>query len=63
MKFDYKLIGVGWTEINIDKTLWKWRTSMFIIWKAKIEYKLNKTEFSDSYGKIYSMVMDYMFPR
>lgn len=31
--------------------------------KAKIEYKLNKTEFSDSYGKIYSMVMDYMFPR
>lgn len=31
--------------------------------KAKIEYKLNKTEFSTSYGKIYSMVMDYMFPR
>lgn len=31
--------------------------------RGKIEYRLNKTEFSDSYGKIYSMVMDYMFQR
>lgn len=31
--------------------------------KAKIEYQLNKTDFSDSYGRIYGMVMEYMFPR